>query len=316
MNDRRISAHPAAALVAATLMLGACAGEPRDADAPGGADVSAQIAAVEALSTDSILATVPTTATARARFEALSDSLDRSPEHERAPLWLWEAGIIGRDALSDFLNSIDRRSPDTVYVLRRPQVFWYNEVGGSYIYTGWHFEELVRRFPRHPLADDASFADAEVGQGGECEGSFACYMHRWTGRYADFLHAYPASRHVKAAVDTVNKRLLYLFAAFDTGSMDFSPRYENDVEVTDSALVRYTAATTLLQPPVRARAYRTLANLLARWGMETRAAALYQALLGELAPYVSDSAVVRLESRTRYAPMRERVPGPAAKRAK
>src|SRR5918999_3650844 len=48
-------------------------------------------------------------------------------------------------------------APDAQYARAREKRFFYNEVGGDFLYTGWHFEELIKRFPASDLVDDAAY---------------------------------------------------------------------------------------------------------------------------------------------------------------
>jgi len=72
------------------------------------------------------------------------------------------------------------------YALQFPKEFFsrykkdytYNEIGANYIYSGADFKELLARFPKSDLADDAAFEIANLPQGGECEGDAVCMMSR------------------------------------------------------------------------------------------------------------------------------------------
>lgn len=89
---------------------------------------------------------------------------------------------------------------DSAYAKARPSEFFYNEIAGSWLYSGWHFDELLRRFPQSDLADDAAFERTLLPQGGECEGFTACYVGSVWLRVEPFLREYPSSPLAEGAL--------------------------------------------------------------------------------------------------------------------
>src|SRR5260370_735972 len=69
-------------------------------------------------------------------------------------------------------------SPAMSYALAHPAEYNSNEVDADYIYNGYHFRELMRRFPKSEWADDAAWELTLLSRGGECEGNVACYIGR------------------------------------------------------------------------------------------------------------------------------------------
>src|SRR5687768_3490078 len=61
-------------------------------------------------------------------------------------------------------------SPDSLAGERYPEEFYRDGSSSAWWYNGWHFDELVRRFPRSDYADDALYEKALLPRGGECEG--------------------------------------------------------------------------------------------------------------------------------------------------
>jgi hypothetical protein len=80
-------------------------------------------------------------------------------------------------------------SATVAYMRARPEQFFYNSNHDFYAYNGFHFRELLRRFPESELADDAAYAITHLkSEGNECEGWVPCYIHtQWdpmAGSYA------------------------------------------------------------------------------------------------------------------------------------
>ncbi len=99
--------------------------------------------------------------------------------------------------------------------------------------------------------------------------------------------AWPAVRHANAAFEQFLEPVVTdSVLAADVDSANVRP-----------LIASYDSTVSMLPAPLRARAYRTLAPIWVRWDNPERAAAMFRALFGELAPY-TDTAAVRRE-RTR-----------------
>lgn len=86
------------------------------------------------------------------------------------------------------------------YAQSRPKEYFYNEVGGNYLYGGIHFQELEKRFPASPLAIEGAYELTKLSQGGECEGFLDCYIENGFSRVREFLLRYPDTPHTSEAV--------------------------------------------------------------------------------------------------------------------
>lgn len=276
--------HTIPALAAALLIVacvGACGGE---RETPGSVatirpDSSATVSATGA--PDTSLAPTATTAadasSARARswgrFLALHEAAVAGTADTAMPRLLWEAGSLAATELA----IADRASPDSAYAARLPEFFPYDEIGGSYLYSGWHLRELVRRFPTHELADDAGFLAAHLPRGGECEGFFSCYLSSAMGPLTGFLAMFPRSELAPAAVDSIDRDMRALFDELDSGSVEYTPlpdaspeRPDHDTQDVEQALERYARAVSALPEPLRSDARQRLAPLLDRWRARRR----------------------------------------------
>jgi hypothetical protein len=180
-------------------------------------------------------------------------------------------------------------APDSQYAAARPNEYFYNEIGGGWLYRGWHFEELRRRFPNDSLADDAAHEITRLPMGGECEGFIPCYVHVGFGPVAEFLGAYPQS---PLAHDALRRAL----AAFSRFAPDLDLRQPS--EYVDTADVRRLVSELdslgrALPPSLGVKLIARAAELWEQMG-ELRAARETFALAASLAtPDVRDCLAAR-----------------------
>ena len=104
---------------------------------------------------------------------------------------------------------------DSAYGAAHPEEFFYQELASSWMYNGWHFTELQRRFPQSPFVDDAAYELTLLPTGGECEGYVPCQVSSLFMKLEPFLRAHPTSPLAPLAV----QRTLLAFSAI-TPRMD------------------------------------------------------------------------------------------------
>jgi hypothetical protein len=102
-----------------------------------------------------------------------------------------------------------RLAVEPKYAAAWKKEFFYQELAGSWLYTGWHFKEVLRRFPTHKFADDAAYQLTLLPEGGECEGYVPCQIASLWMRLEPFLRKYPKSPYADSAV----QRTLLAFSA-------------------------------------------------------------------------------------------------------
>lgn len=98
---------------------------------------------------------------------------------------------------------------DEAYAKARPDEFQRNEFNGGWAYTGWHFSELIKRYPRHRHVDKAAYALTFIPEPGECEGYVPCQVASLWGRIEPFLRTHQHSELADSAV----QRALLAFSA-------------------------------------------------------------------------------------------------------
>jgi hypothetical protein len=180
---------------------------PRAADAPPLVpDQSAAVcAAFEAKRVDPIWPETPDPETQRKLVESLEDRLSKAGTTE-TPALLME---LGR-AKARYTPA--GRTPEARHAEARRGEFFYNEIGGDWLYQGKDFQELIRRFPGHDLEDDAAYEMTLLRKGGECEGWIPCYVSGQWEPLSTFLKAYPESPLADMAIE----RALAAFANVET----------------------------------------------------------------------------------------------------
>src|SRR5262249_51029504 len=128
-------------------------------------------------------------------MEMLEAAILRAPDSpSTAPYYL----LLGRlkkefescqqDPANSPLSEPAKQCSDFVdYAKSHSNEYFYNEVGGDYLYRGFQFQELEKRFPTSPLAADSAYEMTLLSQGGECEGFLDCYIENGFGRVREFL---------------------------------------------------------------------------------------------------------------------------------
>lgn len=139
----------------------------------------------------------PQTSPPRADLDALERRLKTAPQSSLPAVLL----ALGR------LKA--RYYPDAAYAKAHADEYFFNEIAGEWLYTGWHFIELRRRFPGHKFADDAAWEETFLPAGGECEEYVPCQVNVLWMRLEPFLRAHPTSPFADSAVG----RTLLAFSA-------------------------------------------------------------------------------------------------------
>src|SRR6266536_372924 len=186
---------------------------------------------------------------AEGRLGALRDSLAQLPNDRRVPNWLWEIGM----AMQRFAVVVGDSGPAADFARQHPEEFNWSQSDAAYFYTSYHFRELVKRFPKHDLADDAAYRLADPIEGGECEGYVPCYIEyrmAFTGLNA-FLAQFPNSEYAPEAV----RRADSAFTSVLADELANPDRSENvGAETVDSLLHAYSSTVAGLPDSLRARA--------------------------------------------------------------
>lgn len=168
--------------------------------------------------------------------------------------------------------------------------FFYQELAGRWLYTGWHFKEVLRRFPTHKFADDAAYQLTLLPEGGECEGYVPCQVASLWMRLEPFLRKYPKSPYADSAV----QRTLLAFSAVKPGmnlsraSGDIDPpeirKHVNSLEQTANTLApehRLTLLARVAELREQLGDFSTARNT-ARMIVDMRVGALSECMAGHL----------------------------------
>jgi hypothetical protein len=183
------------------------------------------------------------------RLRALRDSLVQLPNDLRAPTWLWEVGTLMSQHLAVIMDSDSTAG----FPRQHPREFAFSEPDAAYFYTGYHFRELVTRFPQHHLADDAAYRLTALPEGGECEGYLPCYIEYRLALTAltAFLTQFPESEYAPEAIHRAGNAFTESLAEVLDNPRD--PEML-DLATVDSLLNAYSATVTRLPEHLRSRA--------------------------------------------------------------
>ncbi|MGH7677438.1 MAG: hypothetical protein ACRENU_03155 [Gemmatimonadaceae bacterium] len=182
--------------------------------------------------------------TLRVTIDRLEARLGRASEAQR-PRALFELGRAKK------LFHPDARTPLGDYAKARPTEFFFNEVGGNYLYTGKHFKEIVERYPGHELVDDAEYEMTLLPMGGECEGFTTCYIGATWNDVAPFLKRHPTSPYASRGLD----RAVAAFTAALKDIPDLArPTESYDPRELRGLLASFDSVRTVLRPPLKTRA--------------------------------------------------------------
>lgn len=221
-----------------------------------------------------------------ALMAAIEDSLRVRPDEPASARLYLQLGRLK----SGLGGGVASGSPIGRYLQAHPEEYRYNDPDADYIYTGYQFRELVRRFPQSEYADSAAWALTQLPWGGECEGYVPCYIGRQFDPVADFLRQYPKSPFASDGVRYANE-------AFTTALADIpdlsEPSEEFPPDKVQAMLARYDTIAEGLPPPLRASAAVTIADLWARFLRYDRARVLYREVLETAAPGLDTSDIRR-----------------------
>lgn len=191
----------------------------------------------------------------RTVLDSLETELARAAA-DRQPYLLFELGRAKKRFIPEL------RSPHEAYAKAREGEYWYNEIGGNYLYQGTHFRQLIERFPDHHLADDAGYQLTMLPEGGECEGFITCYIARSLHDVQDFLVQFPNSPYAPRALERV-------MHAFETQLNDLDLTKKSADQMYDPnelppIVARFDTATMKLPPALRAQASALVGRINAR----------------------------------------------------
>jgi tetratricopeptide (TPR) repeat protein len=177
------------------------------------------------------------------------------------------------------------------YAEARPNEYFYNEVGGDYLYGGFHFHELEKRFPSSPLAVEAAYEMISLSQGGECEGFLDCYIASAFTPVRNFLDRYPDTPHTAEAVrradDAFRKTLwgdVWKTEWVEIKDPNNSSDYYDPANLK-KMVQEYEDLAEKLPVRARASAWETVAYYRNKFGEKDRARALYARILKENPDY-------------------------------
>jgi hypothetical protein len=86
----------------------------------------------------------------------------------------------------------------------------FSELGMSWFVPSDVFWRLHDRFAAAPVADEAAWAAARAGLGGECEGYAGCYLVALLQMSGRYVETHPAGHHRAEALEVVRSQLVQM----------------------------------------------------------------------------------------------------------
>lgn len=183
------------------------------------------------------------------------------------------------------------------YAKVRPGEYFYNEVGGDYLYGGFHFQEIEKRFPSSGLAVEAGYERTKLSRGGECEGFVDCYVEGAFTPVRDFLLRYPDTAHTTEAIKRADEafREALWGDVWKTPAAEIKDPNESadfyDAQNLKKQVQEYEELAEKLPVRSRASCWETVAYYRNRFGEKDRAKALYQRILKENPEYENNGEI-------------------------
>ena len=228
----------------------------------------------------------------------LEDAIAKAPEDPHsAPYYL----LLGR-LKKEYTHypEYDAGSPERTkqnikefreYAQARPTEFFHDSPSDEYLYDGFHFKELEKRFPSSALAAEAGYEITNLSQGGECEGLILCYISGAFEPVRKFLTQYPDSPHTAEAAqradDAFRKTLWGDRWKTDLGEITDPTKatdYYDPAELK-KLVEQYEELGEKLPSRFRPRIYETAAYYHARLRETDRARTLYERILSQFPDY-------------------------------
>ena len=232
-------------------------------------------------------------------MQTLEEAIAAAPSSPTTAPLLLRLGILKREfekyhwaREGEAAEAQEKRAAEfAAYAKARPEEYWYNEIGGDYLYSGFHLKEIEKRFPRSPLVVDADYELTKLTIGGECEGYVTCYISAKFTPVLAFLQKHPASKYSAEAVRRADE-------AFRSNLWGEKWRSEfaeitdphKDVEGYEAAQLKrmvqdYEDLAPTLPRLLRASATETVAYYRARFGEAAKAREHYTWIITHAADY-------------------------------
>jgi hypothetical protein len=188
-----------------------------------------------------------------AALAQLNKQIGRDPNSEDQGLKLLLAGMITNNLsalleASSVVNQEEQNQKFESYVAANKRDFSTGELCYGSLYNGRHYGLVEKNFKPTKLAAAAAYLSTRLGQCGECEGIFDCYLNSGMDRYDSFLRNYPQSQFSKEILQQIALNIRQSFnlkaAQGDYLSADqyYSPAY------AAATLTRFESALKDVEP--------------------------------------------------------------------
>jgi len=238
----------------------------------------------------------PPAAALRREIDELEAALEADPDGGEAPARLLRLGRLKKQYESVMRGYGAETDRAVEHARAHPDEYWHAEIWGDYLYNGYHFEELLRRFPDSQLADDAAYEIARMSNSVGCEGFIACHVQLGFEDFRDFLARFPDSEFAGEAVERANEAFRWPLCVAWVDDLN-TPTETYRPEPVRRYLAQYDTVAADLPAPLRVRAYEFIADLWAGYLDYDRARQLYRLILERVPDYEAANEIrERMES--------------------
>lgn len=232
---------------------------------------------------------IPIPQNAQKAITDLESLITRMPDYPEAARAYFLLGNLKERFMSPYKEIFLQEDP---WRLPPPEIegireqYENHESAGEYMYNGWHYKELMQRYPGNEYADDAAYKLAQLGPFGEVETSNG-ELNSILYPMAEFIEEYPNSPLVYNALAQITTGFTYV------GNVDFrAERYMWYYPKQFRASVKkYEETVKNIPLPAKAIAYDTISEAWMKLGDFAKAKELCEFILKDIPEYSQISVI-------------------------
>lgn len=234
--------------------------------------------------------------TAIVRLENLIAKYPNHPEVARAYLFL---GKLRRKYQNNYYavkDASDQDAPPPEIAKYADNQYWLHESASTYFYNGWHFDQIIKKFPNSSVIDAAVYEKTFIPYT-ECDSDENCWVDSKLDPMVDFLNKYPNSSLAPSAIARANKAfdsLMHGWADSKGTPVVFnleSDRTGYSVKTFKDSVIRYENVANKLSPLLKASALDKISEAWGRAGEKAKAISTAEAIVSKFPDYPNINSV-------------------------